>query len=1065
MPETENESRPNDIDSPDFKPRWKSMWAVLVVQAHNVFNDKISQFMLIGLAGVLMGQLTTAGEAVPAALESYKHIGTVLVSLPFVLFAPIAGWLADRFSKRTVLYWCLILQTAVLVWILVCLQNNALWLATAGFFVLAAQSTLLSPAKFGISKELVGSNRMATATGLMQMLVMVSIIIGTVIGGEAFDRLQRNYDDPWKAAWIIILVLLMASAAPFLVMLLVRRTPAQSSEPFRPAILLRHFTYLKELLGDRELRLAAFGVMFFWFAGGMVQLVLILAGLELFPDGKGAMSATTSMWKWVGIGIALGNLTVALVSRKRIELAFVPLGALGMFAGGVLAATTATGGAAFNVGMFVLGFSAGIYLVPLNAFIIDRAAPEKRGRIQSALNLLTSLSGVAAIGFQWIIEVQISWGSAVQFWILAVMSLLVGIYITRLLPRHFLRFIVLGIVRMIYRITPLNTRRVPKEGGVLMISNHVSYVDAFLISAACPRPVRFVIESHFLNFRAFSWFLRMFDVIPISPSRAKEAIRTTADAVKEGSVVCIFPEGMLTRTGMLNQLKKGFELITRQANAPILPVYMDSLWGSIFSFERFRYFYKVPKRLRYPVTVNFGDLIPQEEVEGAHVRAVIQDLSAEAFAERGDLQMSLGEAVVRGLKRRKNRDVLIEIGKRRRELSRAVVLASASSLAGRWRRDWPDDWRRVGILLPAGALTGLINVALVLARRVPVNLPLELVSDAARRDTLLAEHEIRCVISSRALFAGQGDLPEGFLDMSGEIAAINPFSKLGARLAARFEPSFGVVRRLNLRQQELEAEAAAYVTESGRFVSLSHRNVLASVFQIDSSLVFLPGDQILLETTFNHASALFLGLWHPLIQRGQAVYRGLGSRDIPIRAILIDTQPQIVLLDPRLTSELIGPGGGDVSESVKVFLNPREHPLPPSQIELLEAHGAEFCEIFAPDELGAIVSMNTKDPNSMVPSHLPQKGNRKGTVGRLMPGISARIVDSTGGQPQERKLWDEGSLVVRGSSFPAAAEHIELNGETWISTGERGKFDRDGFLTLDGPAKPADEPKTADSDG
>lgn len=1133
------------------------MIGVLIVQAHNVFNDKISQFMLISLAVTLgTGMMVSdgvelVGEARAAVeqdteyqlLMDYELYISFLVALPFVLFAPVAGWISDRFSKRSVLLWCLYIQAAVLAWITICLKNQMLWWATLGFFFLAFQSTLLSPAKMGICKELVGSKKLAVAAGWMQMLVVLSIIIGTVIGGiwyaglkqthqltllpetevaelptsgksaliigdsgeglhfrffdeegnmvanlseselpaekaTLLEKVKTEYVAPamgekieltsvqrqeivdmaaaivglpdkateWSAATFIIFVLLLVSSLQILAMQFVRKTPNQSRDPFQGKMLVEHFEHLGELFSHRELRLAGIGVSYFWFAGGSVALMLIDVGKEWQGAGLGDAGKFFALLNGiVGLGIVLGSLFVSIVSRRGVELGLVPLGASGIALSCMGAALTGTA-SLYYFWVCSLGFFAGMFLVPLNAFIQDTALPEHRGRITSAVNLLNAIAGMLAIGFVKLLR-EAGLNSSWQFGILAILSIGAGVYILRLMPRHFMRFIVLALLHCVYRITPLNTDRIPKTGGVLMISNHVSYVDAFMISAASPRPVRFVIERDFLKFRAFSWFLRLFDVIPISSTRAKEAIRTTAEAVNEGSVVCIFPEGMLTRTGMLNQLKKGFELITRQAKAPILPVYMDSLWGSIFSFERFRYFYKVPKRIRYPVTVNFGDLIPQEEVESAHVRSVIQDLSAEAFAERSDLKMSLGEAVVRGLKRRKREKLFIEIGRRRRELSRNTVFATASGLAKKWNSTWKEDQKRVGVLLPAGALTSLINVALALAKRVPINLPLEYIAQPDRCEGMLKKHEIDLVISSKSLFPDR-PMPAHFLDMGTEISRVNPLTKIFSRILSPLEPSRSLVRRFGLHRQNLESEAVGVVTDEDKLVSLSHRNILASVFQIDSSLVFLPHDQIYVEQTLNSVAASVLGLWHPTIQRGRTVFRGLGSRDTPVRTILLEAQPQIVLLDPNLLRNLTANSEDEISESIRVFLNHHCNAASPAEVEILESVGGEYCEFFAPEQLGAIVSMNTKDPTSMVPAHLPQVGNREGTVGRLLPGISARLIESQNGSTELQKLWDHGELLVRGISFPTDIDRIEVEEQEWIRTSKRGSFDRDGFLTL-----------------
>ncbi len=1048
MPPSTTTSTPAASSTPGtFRPDYRSLWSLLVVQAHNVFNDKISQFMLIGLAGVLAAT-ATVGTLEHTGFIQYELLVSLLMALPFVLFAPVAGWVADRHSKRNVLFACLVIQAIALLWIFVCLRNENLWWATGGFFLLAVQSALLSPAKLGVLKELVGGPKLAAATGWMQMLVVLSIIIGTAIGGAWFKRLTTAQGQ-WNAAATIVLFLLAASALQAVLLFFVRRTPAQSRQPFGPTLPLRHFRHLGELLAIRDLRLAALGVAFFWFAGGTVALALIEAGKEVYPDDTtgAAIALSTKLNAIVGGGIAAGSLFVSVVSRRRVEIGIVPIGALGMASSLLLAALTPPQSWPYFIGNFFMGFSGGVFFVPLMAFIQDRAEAAHRGRVISAVNLMNALAGMVAVAFIFGLR-HLNLSTSWQFGILAIAAVCVAGYVTKLLPRHFLRFIATNLVSSIYKVRALHPDRVPETGGALMISNHVSYVDAFIIGVASPRPVRFVIVDHFLKVKSFAWFLRIFDVIPISPTRAKDAIRTTAEAVKNGDLVCIFPEGQLTRTGMLNELKKGFELIVRQAKAPIVPVYMDALWGSIFSFERFRYFYKVPKRFPYPVTVHFGEPIPPEEVSVDRARQVIQDLSVEAFADRDDLDTTVAFAAMASLKRGPRKILFAEIGKARRKMSRRECLAHADALASIWRKHWNPKTRRVGILLPPGNLTALLHLATVLAGRIPVSLPTTALAKREDLDAWRREHEIDVIISSKPL-VGDTPFPDDWLDLREILAKIPLHAKIIHLILSKWEPRWMTRLRLDLKDQARDELAAAYVTDEGQFVPLSHLNILASVHQIESSLLILPYDRIFSEAEFNSTGPYFFTLWHPLIQRSGVTFRNPSAWRQPAPDLLATEQPDLVLLTPHIVEELTSEPV-ILPQSIRVFLDFTGAPLEPSALSALQARNAEYCVALAPPALGAVLCLNTREPNSMIPAHLPQTGNKPGTVGRLMPGLGALLVPHNGDDTPTRpgKLTEPGELYVRGVSLPANLPQKPLNGSHWVATGLRGQFDHDGFLTL-----------------
>jgi len=582
---------------------WWSFTALLGLQTQNAFNDNTVRFLLLPLGTAL------AAASAGGGLAYYQHLLGALLVLPYIFFSPLAGWVADRFPKNRVIVVSLVMQTAVFVLIALSVQSRVLWLATAGFFFLALQSTLLSPAKCGVIKELVGSARLGFANGLMELTLILAILAGMFLGGWWFDQRLDAVDAaadvaPWIAAngpiWILTAATLVALALSFGV----EHTPARlPNARFHGRLLWGHFHELRRLFRDKGLRLSAIGVMYFWFIGALVQLAIVQAAKILTGGVAGMGTATSVMIACASGGVAIGSLAAGLVCRKGTELGLVPVGALLMAAGSGVAAWSYPGSNGFNVGLAMLGVSSALFFVPLFAYFQEVAPESQRGRLLASSNLLNNLAMIAAtllqLGFMKS-GISIRW----QFAILAITSLVVGIYVVRLLPQRFFRLLITPVFRSVYRMRVEGAERIPPKGGALLVANHVSYLDAFILSTACPRNIRFLMLESYYRPPWARWFLDLFRVIPITPTKAKEAIRRAVDGLEAGELVCLFPEGKLTTDGQVDSFQRGMELILRGKPSPVVIGAVDGLWGSWFSFHGGKPFNGFP-RWPQPVTVRF----------------------------------------------------------------------------------------------------------------------------------------------------------------------------------------------------------------------------------------------------------------------------------------------------------------------------------------------------------------------------------------------------------------------------------------------------------------------------
>lgn len=616
---------------------------MILQQTQNAFNDKFAQFSLIPLGGAVgFAFMIPVGKGIAVDVPSAAGL---MIALPFVLFAPLAGWVSDRFSKRDVMLGAAIAQVLVLAWICGAVMTRHMPLALCGFFALAVQSAFFSPAKIGINKELVGSGHLGFAAGIQQMTAMLAILAGQIAGGWLFDHryqaLGGGTEMAWKAAVAPLLLLAGLSVPALLLALAVPRVPAQGCAKFSPRVAVSHFMNLTDLWRDAPLRRASFGVAFFWGFAAFINLWSVKLAQMLTHGGEGFGTLSSVFMAAASLGMAGGFGLSSFLQRKRIELGWVPVAGIMMTATAISLAFMIPDGWPFLITLGLLAFSSAVFLSPLNAWMQDRYPAAKRGELQAAVNLQDCLAGIIAVVVIGIFEyttslLKVAPGVAFRLEIgfIGLVCGLATLFILRLLPGDFIRLIGTGCIRSIYRIQTVGAENVPAKGGALLLPNHVSFADAFFITAASPRPVRFVMDEVFMSSRVIRMFVSIFDTVTIRRDQPLEAIRITIDALKKGDLVCLFPEGQLTRTGTLSELQGGFRLIARKAKHPLIPMWCDGSWGSIFSFERGRFFRKRPYQVPFGMTLAFGPVIEPAAMDLETVRLAMLTASAMAQEKR-----------------------------------------------------------------------------------------------------------------------------------------------------------------------------------------------------------------------------------------------------------------------------------------------------------------------------------------------------------------------------------------------------------------------------------------------
>ncbi|MGV3663420.1 MAG: MFS transporter [Prosthecobacter sp.] len=623
-----------DLDHAAHLPRrnWVSIVLVLVVQALNSFSDNFVKMLLIALS-IIIADTTWVGRHMELWLGA-------IFSLPYMLFAPLVGYWSDRFSKRNVIIWMQVMQIVCFIWLTAALWMQrvpgSLEICLVGFFFLAVQAAVLSPAKMGVMKELAGSRRLGRVSGWLQVTMLAGILGGMWAGGVWYGTGYNKTGDAWMSAFWPLVVISILGIGELVAAMCIQKTPSHPEVHWRKGMALEHFESLKIVFRRRSIRLAALGVTYFWFISNALSFILVTLTKELHPHatGGGGPMELAKVAGILGIGVISGSFLASHVSKNRIELGLIPLGGFGLVVGLLWSGLAALGSSWMYAGIIFTGAAGGCFMVPLYAFAQDKAEKQEKARIHAGMNLMDCLGTLVAVAIVALMKAA-DFSASTQFILLAIPTLGAAIYTLRLLPEDLVRLLILGLVRTVYRVRPVDNDKVPSTGGVLLLSNHVSYMDAFILASACRRHVRFVMWDALFNIKGMSGFFRLVGTVPISATRAKDAIRAVATALKAGEVVCLFPEGQITRHGMVNELQKGFELMARQGDAQVVPVFLDGLYGSIFSFQGGRFFTKMPRHVRYPVTVSFGDALPAKQATADTVRTAILKLGSAALLARG----------------------------------------------------------------------------------------------------------------------------------------------------------------------------------------------------------------------------------------------------------------------------------------------------------------------------------------------------------------------------------------------------------------------------------------------
>jgi acyl-[acyl-carrier-protein]-phospholipid O-acyltransferase/long-chain-fatty-acid--[acyl-carrier-protein] ligase len=1030
MPADEN------LSLPEPERTWRlGFWSLIATQFQGAFNDNGLKFFVIFL---ILGTNPTASQK-----DFLVFVIGNLFALPFLLFSMAGGFLADRFSKRSVAIATKIFEVCAMLFAMYAFTRGNSRMAFVVIFLASTQAAFFGPAKYGLLPELLPAKLLSWGNGIHELTTFLAIIAGAVIGPSLA---QRFHGREAIAGLIFGACSLFGLTASFFIS---RVPPADTSKKFQINIFGDLKKQIQLVRPDRVLHLAIVGNTYFWFLGALLQFVIVFYGREVLhlDETRGGYLQAA-----LAIGIGVGSYAAGLLSAGKIEYGLIPLGAVGMSA--FAFAITLHGLSFLQVLLLLgaLGFAGGFFIVPINALIQHRPEESHKGSVIALANFLSFVGVIAASAIYSGSTHYLHTGLASFFIWTAAMSLAATVYVVYLLPDSLLRLLLWIATHTLYRLDVEGRESVPARGGALLTPNHVSMADAVLLIASIDRPIRFLMFKGSYEHPLVKPFAKIMGVIPIAsdqgPREMIHSLRQATDALKNGEIVCIFPEGQMTRIGQMLPFRRGMERIIKGVDVPIVPVNLDGVWGSIFSFAGGRFLWKFPRRIPYPVRVTFGQPLPSTSTS-QEVRRAVQDLGAEAFARRKKRMHTLPESFIYTARRHPFRFAMAD--GQTPKLNYFAVLARTILLARRLRKHWQGQ-EMVGILMPPSIPGALVNLAAMLMGKVPVNL------NYTASDQTLASCAEQCnlktVVTARAFLERVKVQPPAeaiFLEDLVKNPGVG--ERLSSALAASLLPAKAVMKIAGCERHATLDDIATIIFSSGstgdpKGVILTHYNIASNVEQLNQVFMLHADDRIMGILPFFHSFGFTGTLCLPAATGIGVVFHPNPLDSRVIGALVNKYAVTLLLATPTFLNAYTRRCTPEDFGSLRFVMAGAEK-LPDRISQAFEDQfGIRPLEGYGCTECSPAVTVNTIDFRA---ASFRQVGAKRGSIGHPLPGITVKIVDPDTMQPVG--VDEPGLLLVRGPNIMRGylnkpEKTAEVLRDGWYNTGDIARMDEDGFLRV-----------------
>ncbi len=971
--------------------------------------------------------------------------------LPLLLSTSLAGFISDRYPKENVIrVTSLILALFIggaAVSISLGYRETAFYLSIGIGFAYAFQS----PAKFGILKEIFGIQKLSFANSVIMGISLVSALAAGV-----GTSLYLSYCTLGAIAFLA-----------FIISLALPRTRATDTlVKFRVLnfLKLQYFKRnLRALFSNSTLLSSVIGLSIFW---ALTQMLVILA------QGSTSTTSIAGIQPCIliaGIGLILGSVTAGLQSRYFIETGLLPMGAF--LASFCMLSIPFVDNQIISLGLYaLLGFAGGWFATPLNALIQYNSKPSTIGHIWSTANWFQAIVLLLFIGLDWIAlefgiathseKVNISSQEGL-FLVLGAISFAGFLISIRMAPQTLVRPVIKAVLSSRYRLQILGIENIPTEGPVLLAGNHLSYIDWAILMVACPRPLRVVMTRDHFERWYVSLLLNRLSIIKLDRNNPEPALEAIHKALQNGEAVVTFPEGQVSRSAQVGPFLIPHESALKDTNASLIPFYMQGLWGSTYSYAKGGFFNSLRSTRFRNLTIHFGTATPHSTPSNV-LRKIVQDLSIEAWKTTIATSKPIAASWLGTAKKIGSGPVIFSTDS---QMSSYKLLGLTTAFSKKLRSILRGE-QCVGIMLPTSGAGVMVNFALWMLGKTNANLnftnPPDVIEICARRA------DIKTIISSKLFFDKLKLKGHDFYTLQGKFRIL--FMEDIASSVPKWKFLYYSLRGMIMPTRCLEwmdckkvplSDVAMVMFSSGsegnpKGVELTHANVMGNVRQISAVLNLAKDDVMMASLPIFHAFGLTVCVVMSLIV-GTPIVVHPDPTDLKSIAKLVARFKVTHLIATNTffrgfaTNKNIHPL---MFDSLRYVIAGAEKLRTETREIFFRKFGIMIYEGFGTTETTPGSSMNDKDI-LLDDLQTVQVRCKHGTVGMPIPGTQYRIVNPE--TNEELPTGEEGMVLIGGVQImkgylkdPERTHHavIEQDGLRWYRTGDKGKVDEDGFLTI-----------------